>query len=206
MAVAADAIFYFDFNSPYAYLAAERIGDLIPDAEWKPIAFPILLNQIGRLESALARDPRAVLEVVSPRAAERGLPPILPPQGWPVQTWSLAPLRAALFADEQGRLKEFSAAAFGEVFVESLSLTELDNLLAAAREAGARPGRGRASRPTPRDQRAAEGPHRRGARQGRHRHPHGRHRRRALLGRRPARAGRGGRWPVAEAAAGPATA
>jgi 2-hydroxychromene-2-carboxylate isomerase len=135
MAVAADAIFYFDFNSPYAYLAAERIGGLIPDAEWKPIAFPILLNQIGRLESALARDPRAVLEVVSPRAAERGLPPIMPPQGWPVQTWSLAPLRAALFADEHGRLKEFSAAAFGKVFVESLSLTELDNLLAAAREA-----------------------------------------------------------------------
>jgi 2-hydroxychromene-2-carboxylate isomerase len=137
--VAADAIFYFDFNSPYAYLAAERIDGLIPGAEWKPIAFPILLNQIGRLESALARDPRAVLEVVSPRAAERGLPPVTPPDGWPVQTWSLAPLRAGLFADEHGRLKEFSAAAFGKVFVESLSLTEVNNLLAAAREAGLDP-------------------------------------------------------------------
>jgi len=37
----AGVTFYFDFNSPYAYLAAERIGDLIPDAEWRPIAFAI---------------------------------------------------------------------------------------------------------------------------------------------------------------------
>jgi 2-hydroxychromene-2-carboxylate isomerase len=28
-----NVVFYYDFNSPYAYLAAERIGDLIPDAE-----------------------------------------------------------------------------------------------------------------------------------------------------------------------------
>jgi 2-hydroxychromene-2-carboxylate isomerase len=138
--MAAGAIFYFDFGSPYAYLAAERIDGLIPDADWRPIAFPILLNQIGRLESALARNPRAALEAASPRAAERGLPPLAPPEGWPVQTWSLAPLRAALFADEHGRLKEFSAAAFRKVFVESLTLTEIDNLLTAAREAELDPG------------------------------------------------------------------
>ncbi len=137
--MSADAIFYFDFGSPYAYLAAERIDGLIPDADWRPIAFPILLNQIGRLESALARDPRAALETVSPRAAERGLPPVAPPEGWPIQTWSLAPLRAALFAGDHGRLKEFTAAAFRKVFVESLTLTEIDNLLAAAREAGLDP-------------------------------------------------------------------
>jgi 2-hydroxychromene-2-carboxylate isomerase len=138
--VAAKPTFYFDFGSPYAYLAAQRIDGLIPEAEWKPIAFPILLSQIGKLEAALARDPRAVLEVVSPRAAERGLPPVRPPEGWPRETWSLGPLRAALFADEHGRLKEFTTAAFRKVFVESLSLTELDNLRAAAREAGLDPG------------------------------------------------------------------
>lgn len=63
--VAADAIFYFDFNSPCAYLASERIDDLIPDAEWKPFAYPILLRQIGKLEEVLAQDPRAVLKLVS---------------------------------------------------------------------------------------------------------------------------------------------
>jgi 2-hydroxychromene-2-carboxylate isomerase/pimeloyl-ACP methyl ester carboxylesterase len=135
-AAAADPVFYFDFGSPYAYLAAERMDRLIPNADWRPIAFPILLHHLGRLEAALARNPRAVLEDVSPRANERGLPPIRPPKGWPVDTWSLAPLRAALFAGEHDRLKEFTTAAFAKVFVESRPLTETANPLAAAREAG----------------------------------------------------------------------
>jgi 2-hydroxychromene-2-carboxylate isomerase len=137
--VAADPVFYFDFSSPYAYLAAERMDRLIPNADWRPIAFPILLNQLGRLESALGRDFGAVLEDVSARAKERGLPPIRPPQGHPTDTWSLAPLRAALFAEEHGRLKEFTTAAFAKVFVESRPLTDAANLQVAAREAGLDP-------------------------------------------------------------------
>ena len=46
-------VFYFDFNSPYAYLAAERIEGLIPDAEWRPIAFPMVLHQLGPLRAAV---------------------------------------------------------------------------------------------------------------------------------------------------------
>lgn len=138
--MAAPAIFYYDFNSPYAYLAAERIDGLIPDAEWRPIAFAILLGQLGRLERMLDElDPAPVAVEVAGRAAERGLPPFAPPPGWPFETWSLAPLRAALFADERGRLREFSGAAYRKSFVESRSLAELDNVLAAAREAGLEP-------------------------------------------------------------------
>ena len=59
--------------------------------------------------------------------------------GWPRDTWSLAPLRAALVADERGRLREFSAAAYRTSFVESRSLAEIDNILAAANEAGLQP-------------------------------------------------------------------
>jgi 2-hydroxychromene-2-carboxylate isomerase len=47
------AVFYYDFNSAYAYLAAERIEGLLPDAEWRPIAFAILLARLGRLEQVL---------------------------------------------------------------------------------------------------------------------------------------------------------
>jgi len=134
--VAERPAFYFDFTSPYVYLASERIDGLIPDAEWKPFAYPILLQQTGKLDEVLARDPGAILKVVSPRAAERGLPPIAPPPGWPFEIWSLTPLRAALFAEEQGRLKEFSVAALRKVFVESRPLTDLDNIREAARDAG----------------------------------------------------------------------
>ena len=136
----APAVFYYDFNSPYAYLAAERIGDLIPGAEWRPIAFAVLLTRLGRLERALEQlDREGIAAEIAERAADRGLPPFAPPDGWPVETWSLAPLRAALVADERGRLREFSLAAYRSSFVESRSLAELDNLLAAAGEAGLEP-------------------------------------------------------------------
>jgi 2-hydroxychromene-2-carboxylate isomerase len=138
--VGAPAVFYYDFNSPYAYLAAERIDGMIPGAEWRPIAFAILLGKLGRLESVLENlNPAPVAAEISERAADRGLPPFTPPEVWPVGTWSLSPLRAALVADERGRLHEFSVAAFRKSFVEGRSLAELDNLLAAAREAGLEP-------------------------------------------------------------------
>jgi 2-hydroxychromene-2-carboxylate isomerase len=132
-------VFYFDFNSPYAYLAAARIEGLIPDAEWMPIAFPFLLDRLGRLEEVLQRDFPNVLPEVRERAAERGLPPVKPPPGWPLESWSLAPLRAALFAGQRGRAPEFASAAFRKVFVESRSLTEPDALEDAAAEAGLDP-------------------------------------------------------------------
>jgi 2-hydroxychromene-2-carboxylate isomerase len=138
--VGAPAVFYYDFNSPYAYLAAERIGGMIPDAEWRPIAFAILLSKLGRLESVLEQlNTAPALAEVSERAASRGLPPFSPPEAWPVGTWSLSPLRAALVAEERGRLHEFSGAAFRKSFVEGQSLAELDNVLAAALETGLDP-------------------------------------------------------------------
>lgn len=137
---AAPAVFYYDFNSPYAYLAAERIDDLIPGAEWRPIAFAILLAGLGRLERVLeGLDPGPVANEIAGRAGGRGLPPFAPPEGWPFETWSLAPLRAALVADERGKLHEFSSAAYRKSFVESRSLADLDNVLAAARDVGLEP-------------------------------------------------------------------
>jgi 2-hydroxychromene-2-carboxylate isomerase len=134
------ASFYYDFQSPYAYLAAERIDDFIPDARWKPIAFPILLGQLGKLDQKIAEaDPAGLADEIAGRASARGLPPFAPPEAWPMQSWSLAPLRAALVADEHGLLRKFSLAAFRKSFVESHSLAELDNVLAVAREVGLEP-------------------------------------------------------------------
>ncbi|HKP88903.1 MAG TPA: DsbA family protein [Thermoleophilaceae bacterium] len=130
------ATFYFDFNSPYAWLAAERIDGFVPDAEWRPIAFPLLLHRLGTLEAAMKRNSAPVVEEVSRRAAERGLPPFNPPPGWPLESWSLVPLRAALFADDRGRLRDFSAAVFRAMFARAQPITELTTVLEAAGEAG----------------------------------------------------------------------
>ena len=132
-------VFYFDFNSPYAYLASLRIGELIPGAEWKPFGYAILLAQAGRLEEAMSADPAAVLEIVQARAAERGLPPIAPPPPWPFESWSLAPLRAAVVAQDQDALVEFSAAAFHKQFAEGRPLADVETVRAAASDAGLDP-------------------------------------------------------------------
>jgi 2-hydroxychromene-2-carboxylate isomerase len=136
----AQATFYYDFNSPYAWLAAERLDEFVPNAEWRPFAFAILLNQLGELDERLTNlDVAPVVEEVTKRASDRGLPDFAPPDGWPVQSWSLTPLRAALVADEFGRHREFAHAAFRKSFVESRSLSDLDNVLAAAADAGLDP-------------------------------------------------------------------
>ena len=137
MAEVSKPIFYYDFNSPYAYLAAERLDEFFPEAEWRPFAFAILLNQLGELDARLTNlDVAPVVEEVTKRASDRGLPDFAPPDTWPVQSWSLTPMRAALVADELGRQREFARAAFRKSFVESRSLSELDNVLAAATDAG----------------------------------------------------------------------
>lgn len=138
--MAGAAVFYYDFNSPYAYLAAERIDELVPGAEWRPIAFPILLAMRGALEEKLREvDPESTAAEAAARLADRGMPPFRPPPGWPRETWSLAPARAALVADEQGLIREFTRAAFRKSFVEGHTLTDMDDLLAAARDAGLEP-------------------------------------------------------------------
>jgi 2-hydroxychromene-2-carboxylate isomerase len=132
--------FYYDFNSPYAWLAAERLDEFVPGAEWRPIAFAILLNQLGELDRRLTNlNTGPIVEEVTARATDRGLPSFAPPDTWPVQSWSLTPLRAALVADELGRQREFGLAAFRKSFVESRSLAALDNVLAAASDAGLDP-------------------------------------------------------------------
>ncbi|MGI8595886.1 MAG: hypothetical protein ACR2LY_01180 [Thermoleophilaceae bacterium] len=84
---------YFDFNSPYAYLAARRIEAVFSDVPaWRPIAFPFLLRAQGRIPWSLdSRRAEGVAECER-RVAERGLPPLRLPAGWPDKSYSMLPL------------------------------------------------------------------------------------------------------------------
>jgi 2-hydroxychromene-2-carboxylate isomerase len=117
-----EVVFRYDFNSPYAYLAAERIGQLLPDVRWEPIAFAFLLRAQQRTPWSLTDDRTAGQAEVERRAAERGLPPLRWREEWPAGTYSLDPLRAAWVAAEHGRLREFSLAAFRRLFVDGEAL------------------------------------------------------------------------------------
>jgi 2-hydroxychromene-2-carboxylate isomerase len=135
----AETVFYYDFSSPYAYLAAERISGLFAEGgvaqpEWQPISFGHVLGEIGRTPwSMLNEGPNpGDLEEIQRRAAERGMPDIHYPQGWPVENYSLNPLRAAIYAKESGRVVSFSLACFRQVFAAGRDMSDVDNVLIAA--------------------------------------------------------------------------
>ena len=131
------SVFYYDFSSPYSYLAAERISGLFAEAgaeqpEWKPISFGHLLAAIERRPWSWEEDRSAHFAEIQRRADERGLPKVLYPDGWPRETWSVLPARAATYAKETGRVVSFSLAAFRQHFAAGRDLSELDSVLIAA--------------------------------------------------------------------------
>jgi 2-hydroxychromene-2-carboxylate isomerase len=127
-------VFYFDFNSPYAWLAAERINGVLPVPPlWQPVSFGHILQQSGRRPWSFDEPARSEgIAEIERRAAERGLPAPRWIDGWPIETYSLLPLRAATFAQQSGRVVAFSLAAFRQFFNAGRTLAELDNVLIAA--------------------------------------------------------------------------
>lgn len=133
------SVFYFDFSSPYAYLAAERISGVFSEAgaeqpEWKPISTAFVFKAANKLPWSLQPDgpnPADLLEI-GRRASARGLPEVKYVEGWPDGSYSLAPLRAATYAKQSGRVVSFSLAAFRQSFAAGRDLSDIDNVLLAA--------------------------------------------------------------------------
>jgi 2-hydroxychromene-2-carboxylate isomerase len=139
MATGRPATFYYDFNSPYSYLAAERISGLFAEAgadqpEWQPISFGHLLKETGRRPWSLPPEGPAQdrLIEIQRRADERGLPKVVYPPGWPMENYSLNPIRAAVYAKESGKVVSFSLACFRQVFAAGRDMSDVDNVLIAA--------------------------------------------------------------------------
>jgi 2-hydroxychromene-2-carboxylate isomerase len=127
-------VFYYDFNSPYAWLAAERVNGVLPvPPVWQPISFGHVLRARGRTPWSFSEPSKSEgIAEVERRATERGLPAPRWIEGWPLATYSLLPLRAAVFAQQTGRAVSFSLAAFRQFFAAGRTLAELDNVLIAA--------------------------------------------------------------------------
>lgn len=118
------AVFYYDLNSPYAYLAAQRIDAVLPvKPAWQPIAFGPLVIAIGKLPWSLREHERGPgMAEVERRAADRGLPPVAWPDGWPAENYSIAAPRAALHAATPAQRRALSLELFRLTFVEGLTL------------------------------------------------------------------------------------
>ena len=123
-------VFYYDLASPYAYLAAERIHDVLPVTPvWQPILLGGIWQQSGGGSWAMTDVRDEGIAEVERRAAEYGLLPMRWPDPWPGN--SLRAMRAATFAQQIGRAVAFSLAAFRQAFAAGRDLSELDNVVIA---------------------------------------------------------------------------
>ena len=125
------AAFFYDLNSPYAYLAAERIDDLL-DAEWVPVLVGAIFKATGRTSWGLGPGRADGIAEIERRAADRGLPPLRWPEPWPGN--SLMAMRAAVFGGTP-----FAREAFRVHFVDGRTLDDPESVALAAERTGLDP-------------------------------------------------------------------
>jgi 2-hydroxychromene-2-carboxylate isomerase len=133
----AQVTFYFDLGSPYAYLAAERLPNSLPEpVAWRPVLLGGLFKLTGRSSWALGdyRRREAGMAEIERRAGEYGLPPIHWPDPWPSDY--LYAMRVATFAFAVGRGREFTMRAFHDAFQSGRDLSIAAHVLDAAEHAG----------------------------------------------------------------------
>ena len=130
--------FFFDYSSPYSYLAAERVNSVMPEPPvWQPISFGFVLRATGRTPWSLTGKREDEMAEIERRAAERGLPELRWPSGWGpgesvAEAYGLTAPRAGIFAKASGRAVAFSLAAFRQAFAGGRDLSDPDNVLIAA--------------------------------------------------------------------------
>ena len=135
----AGVTFYFDLGSPYAYLAAERIANVVPGPErvrWQPVLLGGLFKLAGRSTWALGdhRRRETGMAEIERRARGYGLPAIHWPDPWPSDY--LFAMRAATYAFAVGRGEAFARQAFREAFQRGRDLHFAAHVLDAAERAG----------------------------------------------------------------------
>jgi 2-hydroxychromene-2-carboxylate isomerase len=134
------ATFYFDLGSPYAYLAAERLEEVLPEPMgWQPVSLGALFKLTGRSSWALGEPERrqAGMAEVEQRATMYGLPAVRWPDPWPGNY--LMAMRAATYAYRAGHGRAFVRSAFRVAFQEGDDLGIPRNVLRAAAAAGLDP-------------------------------------------------------------------
>ena len=131
--------FWFDFHSPWCYLAASRIGPLARrhnlDLHWRPVHLPRLIEKIGgrrpleENQAFVAWYRQDLLD----QAAELGLPLRYHPD-YPLRP--ARALRAALHAAEHGKAEAFVQRVMAAYWAETGDITGPGLLAACGAEVG----------------------------------------------------------------------
>ena len=131
------ATFYYDFASPAAWIAAERVVDLLGEVpEFVPVDLSGLpAGEVGPFRCAAEVD--AHFEEIGRRAREHGLLALRRPPVFPADSGFA--LLAATYARQIGKVVAFSLAVFRQVFNAGRDLGDPDTVLLAGAAAEIHP-------------------------------------------------------------------
>ncbi len=120
--------FYYEFASPYSYLAAARIGPLAEQAgvhvRWKPFLLGPIFAAQGYTTSPFNAYPlkgRYMWRDLERMVERYGLPPIRRPEAFPIN--ALAAARVATWLNDASR-PGFTVAAFKAEFAQGRDITD----------------------------------------------------------------------------------
>jgi 2-hydroxychromene-2-carboxylate isomerase len=134
---------FYDHSSPWTFLAFTRIEELCARHHARPVWKPILVGGIFNSVNPSVYETRAnpvpakaryMLKDLGDWARLYGLKIIFPPSVFPVK--SVKSLRAALVAEEHGKLPAWSRRVFEAYFSEDRDISRDDVLREIARDVG----------------------------------------------------------------------
>jgi 2-hydroxychromene-2-carboxylate isomerase len=123
--------FFYDYSSPWTYLAFTRIEDLCrrrhAELVWRPILVGGIFNTVNpsvyeSRERPVPAKARYLYKDLHDWARFQGVAITFPPTVFPVN--SVKALRGALFALEHGRIGEYSARVFRAYFGEDRDISK----------------------------------------------------------------------------------
>lgn len=133
--------FYFDFSSPYGYLAAERIDELAAKygrkVKWRPVLLGVIFKATGAapLTTVPLKGDYAKLDFV--RSARFMGIPYNPPSRFPLPTQMAARAYYWLHDRDCAQARAFAKAVYRAFFVEDRDVSDPEVVLAIAAAVGA---------------------------------------------------------------------
>lgn len=136
--------FYFDFSSPYGYLASEKIDELAArygrKVRWHPILLGIVFRESGGVPLTLTAPIKSnyYLHDFSRSARYIGIP-YTHPANFPIATQHAARTFYWLHGQDCSSARAFAHAAYRALFSEGRDISDLAVVLDLARATGADP-------------------------------------------------------------------
>ena len=130
--------FFFDYVSPYTYLASTQLGGLSERAgvtfRWRPFVLGGVFQATGNSAPMNVKAKGAHLFTDLERWAKCYGVPLNVPTAFPMKT--ITSMRMALAADEQGAIVPFSERVFKAYWADNMDISNNDVMLGLAAEAG----------------------------------------------------------------------